>query len=183
MTLLTLSQEVIGEIEEKKSDFISYLVPHTQFVTRLASLRDQHPKANHHVTAFRHFNAEEQIVEGSSDDGEPKGTSGVPTLKTLIGAKLIDVGLITVRYFGGTKLGTGGLARAYAGSANAAIAAAREQAALKPWVRLVQKELRASFDKSSQLEREIAGKGWRVLDRQFDDQGVVIKVEIEELPS
>lgn len=182
MTLLTLDTEVIGEFEEKKSDFLSYLLPHERFKARLAELRDQHPKANHHVTAFRHFNAEEQIVEGSSDDGEPKGTSGVLTLKTLIGANLIDVGVITVRYFGGTKLGTGGLARAYAGSANAAIAQAREQGAFKPWVRLVQKTLQASFEKSSLLEREIAGNGWRVLDRAFDDTGVVITVEIEELP-
>ena len=63
----------------------------------------------------------EQIVENSSDDGEPRGTSGKPTLAVLSGAGIINSAAIIVRYFGGIKLGTGGLVRAYGGSLNEVI--------------------------------------------------------------
>ena len=62
--------------------------------------------------AYRHLNEFEQIVENSSDDGEPKGTSGKPNLAVLAGNELINTAVIIVRYFGGIKLGTGGLVRA-----------------------------------------------------------------------
>lgn len=121
MPLFTVEQEYYAELEEKKSRFLAFLVPHVDFASRLAELRDEHKKANHHVTAFRRMLPEGRIEEGGKDDGEPAGTSGMPTLKTLIGSDLVDVGVIIVRYFGGTKLGTGGLARAYSGAANLAI--------------------------------------------------------------
>ena len=60
-------------------------------------------------------------MENQSDDGEPKGTSGTPCLNALRGAELINTAVLVVRYFGGIKLGTGGLVRAYGGSANLAI--------------------------------------------------------------
>ncbi len=90
----------------------------------LDTLKSEHPKARHFVTAFRYINEFEQVVEGSSDDGEPKGTSGKPTLAVLKGNELINVAVITVRYFGGTKLGTGGLVRAYSDATNMVITAA-----------------------------------------------------------
>ena len=63
---------------------------------------------------MRYLNAYDQIVENSSDDGEPKGCAGVPTLNVLRGEELINCAVLIVRYFGGIKLGTGGMARAYA---------------------------------------------------------------------
>lgn len=95
------------------------------FEQTLAQLKAEHPKARHYVTAFRHLNAYAQVVEGSSDDGEPKGTSGKPSLAVLAGHDLIEVAVITVRYFGGTKLGTGGLVRAYTQAVSDAVAAAQ----------------------------------------------------------
>lgn len=78
--------------------------------------------ATHNVYAFRvGFGA--AITEGQSDDGEPAGTAGRPALSVLRGADLGDVALVITRYFGGTKLGTGGLVRAYTESAQAALAA------------------------------------------------------------
>lgn len=64
--------------------------------------------------ALRYYNAYEQIVENSSDDNEPKGCAGVPVLNVLRGQELINCAVFIVRYFGGIKLGTGGMARAYA---------------------------------------------------------------------
>ncbi len=86
----------------------------------IAAVRAEMPDASHHVYAFC-VGYGHSIIEGMSDDGEPTGTSGPPTLAVLRGADIGDVVLITTRYFGGTKLGTGGLVRAYSDSARTAL--------------------------------------------------------------
>jgi uncharacterized YigZ family protein len=80
------------------------------------SVRQQHPKANHHVYAFI-IGHGASVTEGSSDDGEPGGTAGRPALAVLRGSGLGDTVVVITRYFGGTKLGTGGLVRAYGDAA------------------------------------------------------------------
>ncbi|MEA1918306.1 MAG: YigZ family protein [Campylobacterota bacterium] len=105
----------------KQSKFIAHMMPYRQFDEVLIRLKEEHPKARHFVTAFRYLNEHEQVVEGSSDDGEPKGTSGKPSLHVLQGNALINSAVIIVRYFGGTKLGTGGLVRAYGDAVNLVI--------------------------------------------------------------
>ncbi|MHC3994028.1 IMPACT family protein [Thiomicrolovo sp. ZZH C-3] len=119
-----LKTPVSTTVEIKQSKFIAHLVPHKLFEPTLQRLKAEHPKGRHFVTAFRFLNAHAQVVEGSSDDGEPKGTSGKPSLAVLAGHDLIDVAVITVRYFGGTKLGTGGLVRAYTQAVSDAVALA-----------------------------------------------------------
>lgn len=101
------------ELEIKGSKFLSFLIPIKEFDCQLFSLIEKHKKAVHFVTAKRWINEFEQIVESSSDDGEPKGSSGIPSLNVLRGEKIIDCGVVVVRYFGGTLLGVGGLVRAY----------------------------------------------------------------------
>lgn len=83
--------------------------------------RNDMPDANHHVYAFR-IGFGNSVSEGMSDDGEPSGTSGPPTLAVLRGSDVGDVVIVTTRYFGGTKLGTGGLVAAYTAAAQAAFA-------------------------------------------------------------
>ncbi len=100
--------------EVNRSKFITHLVPVSQYEGLQAKLKAEHPKANHVVYALRYLNEYEQIVENSSDDGEPKGCAGTPALNVLRGEKLINCAVLIVRYFGGIKLGTGGMARAYA---------------------------------------------------------------------
>ncbi|SFV89847.1 FIG000605: protein co-occurring with transport systems (COG1739) [hydrothermal vent metagenome] len=97
-----------------RSKFLTTLVPYSDFEGLQEKLKKEHPKANHVVYAVRYLNEYDQIVENSSDDGEPKGCAGVPALNVLRGAELIDVAVLIVRYFGGIKLGTGGMARVYA---------------------------------------------------------------------
>ena len=173
LSFLTLKTPAFAETEEKKSRFLGYLVPIADFEARLAQLRAEHPKANHHVTAFRLIHPNNQIEEGAKDDGEPSGTSGMPILKLLIGRNLIDVGAIVVRYFGGTKLGTGGLARAYPGAVKAAL----EQADLIAWSRSKRAVLTAPFAKASELEALVSAAPVTVVDRRFTEQGAVIEVE------
>ena len=100
--------------EVNRSKFLTYLVPIADYAGLQEALKSKHPKANHVVYALRYLNEFEQIVENFSDDGEPKGCAGMPTLNVLRGEELINCAVLIVRYFGGIKLGTGGMARAYA---------------------------------------------------------------------
>jgi len=87
----------------------------------LGEMRRAFPGATHHVHAFAvGFGA--SVIHGSSDDGEPPGTAGRPTLAVVTGSGLGDVCVVTTRWYGGTKLGTGGLVRAYTEAAQAVLA-------------------------------------------------------------
>jgi uncharacterized YigZ family protein len=108
-------------LEIKQSKFMAFLMPYSKYYETLQELKAKHLKARHFVVAYRYLNEFNQVVEHSSDDGEPKGTSGKPTLMVLQGANIINSAVITVRYFGGTKLGTGGLVRAYSDVTNLVI--------------------------------------------------------------
>ena len=107
-----------SEVTEKKSRFIGRIYPvnSEEEVKRIiGEVRKEHHQASHHCTAFRLHTS--PIVERYSDDGEPGGTAGMPMLEVLRGRCLENVLLVSIRYFGGTKLGTGGLVRAYTRSA------------------------------------------------------------------
>ncbi|MCV3427301.1 IMPACT family protein [Campylobacter sp. IFREMER_LSEM_CL1904] len=117
----TIDQIYQATIEIKKSTFLSFLCPFEDFQTLMQKLRNEHLKAVHFVYAYRYLNEFDQIIEDKSDDGEPKGTSAMPCLNVLRGALLINCAVIVVRYFGGIKLGTGGLVRAYSEATNEAI--------------------------------------------------------------
>lgn len=86
----------------------------------IQSIRTEFPDASHHVPAFivGHGNS---TIEHQSDDGEPSGTAGRPVLQVLKGSKLGDAVLVVTRYFGGQKLGTGGLVRAYTDAAKSVL--------------------------------------------------------------
>ncbi len=90
--------ELVGSVEQARA--------------HLARVRESHPTASHNVPAFiiGHGNS---IITHCSDDGEPSGTAGRPALAVLQGSGLGNVSVVVTRYFGGTKLGTGGLVRAY----------------------------------------------------------------------
>ena len=119
--MYSINSEFSANLEVKKSNFIAHLVPFGEFEKVRERLKAQHPKARHIVYAYRKLNEFSQIVENSSDDGEPKSTSGQPCLNALRGADLIDTAVLVVRYCGGIKLGTGGLVRAYGGVVNLVI--------------------------------------------------------------
>jgi len=120
----TIESSFVGTYEVKKSKFIAHLVPMSDYKGLQAKLKAEHPKARHVVYALRYLNEFDQIVENSSDDEEPKGAAGVPSLNVLRGQELINVALLTVRYFGGTKLGIGGMARAYASAVKEVVSVA-----------------------------------------------------------
>jgi len=110
------------ELKVKGSRFIADLIPVTskeEIENALDSIRKEFHDATHHCFAYR-VGAEGLLIR-AADDGEPSGTAGKPILLVLTSQKLTNVLLVVTRYFGGTKLGTGGLARAYAEAAQQAI--------------------------------------------------------------
>lgn len=109
------------EIIQKGSRFISYLYPvksEEEAAARIAELRKQYRDATHVCSAFRLENgAGEEGYFRFNDDGEPGGTAGLPIHNEIKSKECLNVLVAVIRYFGGTKLGTGGLVRAYAASA------------------------------------------------------------------
>lgn len=150
--MFLLKEKIITEIEVKKSKFIATLAPFGDFESLNKALRDEHPKAAHVVWAYRYLNEFSQIVENSSDDGEPKGSSAPALLSALRGAELVDTCVLVVRYFGGIKLGIGGLVRAYGASANEAIKSAKESGFLEFYEKKESLKISAPFALISRFE-------------------------------
>ncbi len=175
-----VKKEFSTTIDEKKSKFIAFLCPFSEFDELMQRLRKEHPKAVHFVYAYRYLNEFEQIVENSSDDGEPRGTSGRPTLAVLGGAEIINSAVIIVRYFGGIKLGTGGLVRAYSDAANEVIKIAE----FFPYKKLENYTLECEYSLLGQLEYLIKENNIEIKDKIFDTNvKIIIKVEKYEFES
>lgn len=136
---------------------------------RLAVLRSAMSGANHHVYAFR-IGFGNSITEGMSDDGEPTGTAGPPTLAVLRGAGIGDILLLTARYFGGVKLGAGGLVRAYTASAQEALRALKTE--LKVEKKTVGLEMPYTF--YNLVKRLVPAHNGTIEDEVFDEQILVI---------
>ncbi|MFC6254905.1 YigZ family protein [Secundilactobacillus hailunensis] len=119
---LTIKASGSHELEIKKSRFICSVQRATTKETAdafIESVRQANPKANHNC--FAYMLGEHDEIQRESDDGEPSGTAGVPILEVLKQMALHDVVAVVTRYFGGTKLGAGGLIRAYSNSTSRAI--------------------------------------------------------------
>lgn len=119
----TPAERVVAEIEIKKSRFIAWLEP----VKTPADVSDavqrahqQYPNANHHCYAYL-LGPSAAAQAAMFDDGEPSGTAGKPILNVIQHKGVSDIAIIVIRYFGGVKLGAGGLVRAYAASAEAVL--------------------------------------------------------------
>jgi uncharacterized YigZ family protein len=163
-------------LEVKQSKFIAHLVPYGIFTQTLAALKEEHPKARHFVVAWRYMNAFDQVIEHCSDDGEPKGTSGKPSLAVLSGNGLINSAVVIVRYFGGTKLGTGGLVRAYSDACNLVI----KNSVLRDYVKLDAYVFHVIYTDMSLIEYRLDELGISISDKEFDEDGVIIKASAEE---
>jgi len=107
------------ELEIRKSRFICDIQPvsnRDDALRFIESIRARHPKANHHCWSYIAGAPDDPHQWNCSDDGEPKGTAGQPMLNVLRHSHLGNICAVVTRYFGGIKLGTGGLARAYSQS-------------------------------------------------------------------
>ncbi|MFQ6372546.1 YigZ family protein [Shewanella sp. YIC-542] len=115
---------VVVEEEIKHSRFITVLfrcVSPEAFKQQLAQIKARYPGANHYCQAFIWSAPEDDSAMGMSDDGEPSGSAGRPMLNVLRGSGVGEVGVVVIRYFGGVKLGVGGLVRAYSAGVKLAL--------------------------------------------------------------
>lgn len=176
MYLKFVENEFSFTLEEKRSKFITHICPYNQFNQMMQRLKDEHPKGRHFVYAYRYLNEFDQIVENSSDDGEPKGTSGKPSLNVLRGSELINSGVIIVRYFGGIRLGTGGLVRAYGDAVNKVI----EQSTLKEYRKLDTKTISLNYDMLGQVEYLLEQNNISITDKEFTSNVVLTLAATKE---
>ncbi len=123
----TLAEPAKGRICRKKSRFLSFVHPvdsPEEAEARIAEVRRAYHDAAHHCAAYR-LVASPGPIAASDDAGEPSGSAGLPILRRLEETDLLNVLAVVVRYFGGTKLGIGGLIRAYSDATDAALETAR----------------------------------------------------------
>lgn len=159
-----VKEEFTQTYEEKKSKFIAHLCPYDDFDSMMIRLRNEHPKARHFVYAYRYLNEFDQVVENCSDDGEPKGTSGKPSLNVLGGNELINSGVIIIRYFGGIKLGTGGLVRAYSDAVNLVI----NNSTTYEYEKLEEMILELDYPSLSKVEYILNGLEIKITNKEFE---------------
>lgn len=168
----TIEGRAQAEIEAKKSRFIGQIAhagTEEEALAFLDEVRGKHRMARHNVYAYIvHADGASDRMR-YSDDGEPQKTAGMPTLDTLLHAGLVDVCLVTTRYFGGMLLGTGGLVHAYTQAAQAAIDAAR-LVRISPCVDI---ETNVPYALYESLARIAEGKGARIVATSFTDDVAV----------
>ena len=122
MEYRTIRQDGQAQEEIKKSRFICHakrVYSEEEARDFIAAIKKEHYKATHNCSAF--IVGEKSEIKRTSDDGEPSGTAGVPMLGVMENHQVTNVCFVVTRYFGGIKLGAGGLIRAYAGSVALAI--------------------------------------------------------------
>lgn len=178
MSYQTLKHAVTTRLEIKKSDFVTYAYPVTsreQAMFHVEQLRQQYADARHHCWAYIIGDPNNTTSAGFDDDGEPNGTAGRPILNVLQHKSLGNVIIIVVRYFGGIKLGAGGLTRAYAGSAQAAV----DEMILLPYVPMTQVQILAEFATEAQCRYVVESLNGSIDDVTYSKQ-VTLTVTLAE---
>ncbi len=161
----SIKTAITHTLEIKKSTFIAYLRP-AAFIKdvehALKTIRDAHPEASHHCVAY--VLGHESEVQRFDDDGEPAHTAGKPMLEVLRKNHLTNVLCVVVRYFGGVKLGAGGLVRAYTKATSEAVKRAK-RATKHAMVTL---QVRVDFPEAGAVERALRARA-RVSDSVYTD--------------
>lgn len=162
-----------SEYREKGSRFLSragYAASAEEALAEREADRRRHRDATHHVFAFRPERPDESRYD---DDGEPAGTAGRPTLSAIEAAGLSLTAVLTTRFYGGTKLGTGGLARAYAVAARTAL----ENLEVVGAVRGVRASLSFPYSDTGAVMRAVEAAGAQKVGEQYTE-GVRLEVEV-----
>ena len=179
MSYQTLKNPVTARLEIKKSEFIAYAYPvnsREQAMFHVEQLREKYPDARHWCWAYIIGDPDNTTSAGFDDDGEPNGTAGRPILGVLQHKSIGNIIIIVVRYFGGIKLGAGGLTRAYAGSAQAAV----DQMILQPYVPMMQVQILADFATEAQCRYVVESLEGTIEDVAYSKQ-VTLTVTIAEV--
>jgi len=166
--LLTVTQSGFAEQTITKSRFIAFVThcaDEREVGAALRAFAAQHQTAHHLAYAFR-LKTEQGIVPRFSDAGEPSGTAGMPVLKLIEGRDLINVCVAVIRYYGGINLGTGGLARAYGGTAKLALDAAKTS----PFVEMQTIQLTINYKQMDAVSHALGKCNGSIVDKVFNEQ-------------
>lgn len=158
-----IKEEISNTIIIEKSRFIAYLKPifsENEYKEYIKEIRKKHYDASHVCSAIIQGN-----IKRSSDDGEPSGTAGAPILNVLEKKGLDNTCALVVRYFGGIKLGAGGLIRAYGN----AVSEALNKAILVEDVKYPKYELLISYELANKLDNLLI-KNTLLLNKEYDEQ-------------
>ncbi len=176
MTYLTAAHETSAEQTIERSRFIAYVRPvnsREEAEQFIAEIRRMHRDARHNVPAF--VIGEESEQQWASDDGEPSGTSGMPVLRILTGRKLTNTAIVITRYFGGIKLGTGGLMRAYTSTASEAL----DRAGVCEYSDRYLLIARITYSQYDRVRRAALEAGYREGENTYDDM-VTLSLSVAE---
>ena len=180
-TYKTLHEFGMDEIIIEKSTFIGYAKPikteeeASEFVNEI---KKKHKDATHNVWAYTI--GENMNIQRYSDDGEPQGTAGIPTLEVIKKEDLRDVVVVVTRYFGGIKLGAGGLVRAYTKGAKVGI----EAGIVIEKVKYSEVKIKIEYTQLGRIQNEIMNLGFKVKDTIYsEDVELIVYVRNEEAQS
>lgn len=178
MTYHTPAKAVTACIEIKKSQFIAYAYPvddREQAMFHVKQIKQKYPDARHHCWAYIIGDPNNTTSAGFDDDGEPNGTAGRPILNVLQHKTIGNVIVIVVRYFGGIKLGAGGLTRAYSGSAQAVVDAMK----LIAYIAKIDVSIHTDFANESQVRYVLEDNGGRVFNVNYA-KSVILQARLAE---
>ena len=150
-------------LEVNKSKFIGTIFKVNNildFNNMMNSIKDKYPKATHYVYAYRFINEFK-----SSDDGEPGGTSGMPIFNVIDKENLFNTAIVVVRYFGGIKLGAGGLVRAYSKCASNLIDDSRKSLLLEGY----ECNISFKYDEISTIDNLVNSTKCKVIEKKFEE--------------
>lgn len=178
MTYHTLTTPCQAQLEIKKSEFLGFAYPITdreQLMFHVEQLRAQYPDARHICYGYIIGDPNNTTSAGFDDDGEPGGTAGKPILNVLQHKAIGNCAILVVRYFGGIKLGAGGLTRAYSGTAQAVV----DNMTLAEFVPMTQIDVETDFANESFVRHVINSLEGTISDVQYA-KDVILSVTIAE---
>ncbi len=162
-----IKSRFIFEETIKKSRFIGVLSPclsEHDFQSQFKNLQSDYPDASHIAFAYR-LKTENGFISRMHDAGEPGGTAGKPIFQHLEGKQLMNAMLAVIRYFGGIKLGAGGLSRAYGNTAKKVI----ECAELLPYIDWIRQDLLVDYKELQSFEHFLGKIGGEIVDQDFGE--------------
>ena len=177
----TLHKFGVDEYIVEKSTFIGYAKPiktEEEAIEFINEIKKKHKDATHNVWAYTI--GENMNIQRYSDDGEPQGTAGIPTLEVIKKEDLRDVVVVVTRYFGGIKLGAGGLVRAYTKGAKVGI----EAGIVIEKVKYSEVKIKIEYTQLGRIQNEIMNLGFKVKDTIYsEDVELIVYVRNEEANS
>lgn len=177
-----LRQPVINPLEIKKSQFITWMVPISskeEAKSWLEKSKTEYPDARHHCYAYVMGDTPNNQTAAMSDDGEPSGTAGKPMLSVLQHKPLNNVLVIVIRYFGGIKLGAGGLVRAYSQAVEQAYQIAEKEDLLAPVIKSVELKVSISFAEEQWLRHQLDLCGGEIIEVSYSEN-VTVTIKIAQ---